>query len=86
MPNVNQNNNIRSINKEISLLQDSLNINENRLNEFKNGLRRIGRLQLKQAQKTNIFKTKKIQEAFRDIFNSKIKTVKKKNDRLKMHL
>ena len=86
MPNVNQNNNIRSINKEISLLQDSLNINENRLNEFKNGLRRIGRLQLKQEQKTNIFKTKKIQEAFRDIFNSKIKTVKKKNDRLKMHL
>ena len=86
MPNINQNNNIRSINKEISLLQDSLNINENRLNEFKNGLRRIGRLRLKQEQKTNIFKTKKIQEAFRDIFNTKIKTVKKKNDRLKMHL
>ena len=86
MPNINQNNNIRSINKEISLLQDSLNINENRLNEFKNGLRRIGRLQLNQEQKTNIFKTKKIQEAFRDIFNTKIKTVKKKNDRLKMHL
>ena len=86
MPNINQNNNIRSINKEISLLQDSLNINESRLNEFKNGLRRIGRLQLKQEQKTNIFKTKKIQEAFRDIFNTKIKTVKKKNDRLKMHL
>ena len=28
MPNINQNNKIRSINKEISLVQDSLKINE----------------------------------------------------------
>ena len=43
MPNINQNNEIESINKEISLLQDRLKINES-LNQFKNGLRRIGRL------------------------------------------
>ena len=59
MPNINQNNEIESINKEISLLQDRLKINEKSLNQFKNGLRRIGRLRLKQGQKTNLSKTKK---------------------------
>ena len=44
MPNVNQNNETESINKEISLLQDRFKINEKSLNQFKNGLRRIGRL------------------------------------------
>ena len=48
MPNINQNNEIESINKEISLLQDRLKINQKSLNQFKNGLRRIGRLRLKQ--------------------------------------
>ena len=83
MLKINQNNKVRSINKEISLLQDSLNINKKSLNQFKNGLRKIGRLRLKQGKKTNLFKTKKIQEALRDIFNTKIKTIKKKNDLLK---
>ena len=50
MSNMNQNNKIRGINKEISLLQDSLNINES-LNQFKNGLKRIGRLRLKKGKK-----------------------------------
>ena len=44
MSNINQNNEIESINKEISLLQDRLKINEKSLNQFKNGLRRIERL------------------------------------------
>ena len=52
MPNINQNNEIESINKEISLLQDRLKINEKSLNQFKNGLRRIGRLRLKQETRT----------------------------------
>ena len=39
MPNINQNNEIESINKEISLLQDRLKINEKSINQFKNGLR-----------------------------------------------
>ena len=83
MPNINQNNEIESINKEISLLQDRLKINEKSLNQFKNGLRRIGRLRLKQGQKTNLSKTKKMQEALKDIFKNKIKYIKKKDDLLK---
>ena len=59
MSNLNQNNEINYINKEASLLEDRLNINEKSLNQFKNGLRRIGRLRLKQGQKTNLSKTKK---------------------------
>ena len=59
MPNINQNNEIESINKEISLLQDRLKINEKTLNQFKNELRRIEKLQLKQGQKTNLSKMKK---------------------------
>ena len=83
MPNINQNNEIESINKEISLLQDRLKINEKSLNQFKNGLRRIERLQLKQGQKTNLSKTKKMQEVLRDIFENKIKYIKRKSDLLK---
>ena len=77
MPDINQNNEIESINEEISLLQDRLKINEKSLNQFKNGLRRIGRLRLKQGQKTNLFKTKKMQEALKDILESKVKLIKK---------
>ena len=78
MSNINQNNQIESINKEVSLLQDRLKINEKSLNQFKNGLRRIGRLRLKQGQKTNLSKTRKMQEALKDIFKNKIKLIKKK--------
>ena len=60
MSNINQNNEIESINKEISLFQDRLKINEKGLNQFENGLRRIERLRLKQGQKTNLSKTKKM--------------------------
>ena len=83
MPNINQNNEIESINKEISLLQDRLDINEKSLNQFKIGLRRIGRLRLKQGQKINLSKTKKMQEALKDIFKNKIKLIKKRVDILK---
>ena len=44
MPNTSQNNRIENISKEISLLQDRLEINEKSLNQFKNELRRITRL------------------------------------------
>ena len=83
MPNINQNNEIESINKEISLLQDRLKINEKSLNQFQNGFRRIGRLRLKQRQKTDLSKTKKMQEALKDIFKSKINLIKKKSNILK---
>ena len=59
MPNINQNNEIESINKEISLLQDRLKINEKSLNQLQNGFRRIGRLRLKQRQKADLSKTEK---------------------------
>ena len=86
MPNINQDNETESINKEISLLQDRPNINEKSLNQFKNWLRWIGRLWLKQGKKTNLSKTKKMQEALKNIFKNKIKFIKKKSDILKMHL
>ena len=54
-----ENNEIESINKEISLLQDRLKINEKSLNQFKNVLMRIKRLRLKQGQRTNLSETKK---------------------------
>ena len=77
MPNTSQYNGIENINKEISLLQDRLEINKKSLNQFKNGSRHIRRLWLKQGQKTNLFKTKKIQEALMDVFKNKIKHIKK---------
>ena len=78
IPNINQNIEIESINKEIRLLQDRLDINEKSLNQFKNVLRQIGRLQLKQGQKTNLSKTKKMQEVLKDIFENTIKYIKKR--------
>ena len=78
MLNTSQNNRIENNSKEISLLQDRLEINQKSLNQFKNGLRQIGRLRLKQGQKTNLFKTKKMQEALKVIFKKKINLIKKK--------
>ena len=78
MPNINQNNEIEPANKEISLLQDRLKINEKSLNQFQNRLTRIGRLRVKQGQRTNLSKTKKIQKILKDIFKNKIKHIKKR--------
>ena len=64
-------------------MQDRLKINEKNLNQIKNGLRQIVRLRLKQRQKTNLSKTKKIQETLKDIFKNKIKYIKKKDELLK---
>ena len=65
-------------------MQNRLKINKKSLNQFQNGLRRIGIFWLKQGQKTK--KTKKIQEALKYIFESKIKLFKKKPDLLKTAL
>ena len=83
MPNISQNNEVEHINKEISLLQDRLKINEKSLNQFQNGLMRIGRIRVKQGQRTNLSQTKKIQKILKDIFKNKIKHIKKKADLLK---
>ena len=75
MPNIKQNNKIENINKEISLLQDRLEINENGLNQFinrsnqiKNRLMQIRRIQ---GQRTNLSKAEKI------YFKKSIKHIKK---------
>ena len=83
MPNINQNNEIEYINKEISLLEDRLKINEKNKRQFKNVLMQIKRLRLKQRRRTNLSKTKKVQKILKDIFKNKIKNIKKKDDLLK---
>ena len=50
MPNINQNNEIENISKEIRSLQDRLKINEKSLNQFQNGLTRIRIIRIKQGQ------------------------------------
>ena len=78
MPNINQNNEIEPINKEINLLQDLLKKNEKSKNQFQNGLMRIGRLRVKQGQRTNLSKTKKIQKILKNILQNKIKHIEKR--------
>ena len=78
MPNINQNNEIELINKEINLLQDLLKKNEKTKNQFQNGLMRIGRLRVKQGQRTNLSKTKKIQKILKNILQNKIKYIEKR--------
>ena len=79
MTNINQNNEIEHFNKEITLLQDRLKINEKSLNQFQNRLTRIGRLRVKQGQRTNLSKTKKIQNILKNILQNKIKHFEKKD-------
>ena len=77
MCNISQNNGIKSINKEVTLLEDRLQINKKSVSQFQNALTWVRRLWLKQGQKTNLSKTKKMQEALKDIFKNKIKLIKK---------
>ena len=78
MPNLQQNNEIEHINKEINLLQDLLKKNEKSLNQFQNGLMQIGRIRVQKGQKTNLSQTKKkIQNIVKNIFQNKIKQIKK---------
>ena len=66
IPDISQNNEIEHINKEISLLQDRLKTNEKCLNQFKNRLMQIRRIQ---GQRTNLSKVEKIYlEISKDIF------------------
>ena len=75
MPNINQNIEIEGINKEISLLQDRLDINEKSLNQFKNVLRQIGRLQLKLIQ---VYKIKYIKKKSDLLKNALVNVQKRK--------
>ena len=83
MPYTKQNNEIEHINKEISLLQDRLKINEKSLNQFQNELLQIGRLRVKQGQRTNLSKTKKIQNILKNLLQNKIMHIAKKTNLLR---
>ena len=83
MPNKQQNNEIEHINKEINLLQDLLKKNEKSQNQFQNWLMQIGRIQVKKGQRTNLSQTKKIQNIVKNIFQNKIKQIKKNTNLLK---
>ena len=78
MPNINQDNEIEYINKEISVLEDRLKKKKKSKNKFQNVLMRIKKLRLKQGQRKNISETKKIQNILKDIFENKIKNIKKR--------
>ena len=81
MRNTSRNNGIENINKEISLLQDRLEINEKSLNQFKNRLIQIRRIQV---QKKNLSEAEKIYLKILNYkFENKIKHIKKKADLLK---
>ena len=71
IPNLQQNNDIEHINKEMNLLQDLIKKNEKSLNQFKNGLMQIGRIRVKKGKSTDLFQTKKY-ETYLGIY-SKIK-------------
>ena len=80
MPSIQQNNiqnEIEQINKEINLLQDRLKKNEKSQNQFQNGLMQIKRIRVKKGQRTNLSQTKKIQNIVKNIFQNKIKQIKK---------
>ena len=78
MLNLQQNNEIEHINKEINLLQGLLKKNKKSKNQLQNGLMQIVRIRVKKGKSTDFFQTKKIQSIVRNIFQNKIKQIKKK--------
>ena len=78
MLNLQQNNEIEHINKEINLLQGLLKKNKKSKNQLQNGLMQIVRIRVKKGKSTHFFQTKKIQSIVRNIFQNKIKQIKKK--------
>ena len=59
MANLQQNNEIEHINKEINLLQDLLKKSKKSQDQFQNGLMQIKRIRVKKGQRTNLSQTKK---------------------------
>ena len=58
-------------------MQDLLKKNEKNQNHFQNGLMQIGRIWVKKGQTTNLSQTKKVQNIEKNIFQNKIKQIKK---------
>ena len=77
MPNLQQNNEIQHINKEINLLQDLFKKNGKSQNQFQNGLRHIRKIQVKKGKRTDLSQTKNIQNIVKNVFQNKIQQIKK---------
>ena len=77
MQNLQQNNEIEHINKEIDLLEDLIKKNEKSENQFQNWLMQIRRIPVKKGKSMDLFQTKKIQNIVRNIFQNTIKQIKK---------
>ena len=75
MPNLQQNNEIEHINKEINLLQDLLKKYKKSQSQFQNGLMQIRRIWVKIGKRTDLSQTKKIQNIVKNIFQNKIKQI-----------
>ena len=58
-------------------MQDLLKKNEKSQNQFQNGLMQIGRIQVTERKRTDLSQTKKIQNIVKNIFQNKIKQIKK---------
>ena len=78
MSNTKQNNEIEYINKGINSLKGLLKNSKKIQNQFQNALMKIGRIRVKQGQRTNLSQTKKIQNIVKNIFENKIKYIEKK--------
>ena len=63
-------------------MQDKLKKNKKSLNQFQNGLKQIKRIQVKKERMMNLSQTKKIQNIVKDIFQNKIKQIKKNTNLL----
>ena len=72
IPNTKQNNKIEHINNEINLLQNRLKIKKKVCINFK-----IGRIRVKKRKRKNLSQTQKIQNIVKNIFQNKIKQIKK---------
>ena len=58
-------------------MQDLLKKNEKSQNQFQNRLMQIGRIQVTERKRTDLSQTKKIQNIVKNIFQNKIKQIKK---------
>ena len=58
-------------------MQDLLKKNKKSQNQFQNGLMQIGRIQVTERKRTDLSQTKKIQNIVKNIFQNKIKQIKK---------
>ena len=72
MANLQQNNEIEHINKEINLLQYLLKKSKKSQDQFQNGLMQIKRIRVKKGQRPDFSQTKEIQNIVKNIFQNKI--------------